>query len=77
MTDLAPMTAAEFRALRERLALNKTQLGRIVDAPPRTLRRWEAGTSEIPGPVAVLMRLLVAVRGTPLARQFSLPGDVA
>lgn len=59
------MTPAELKEARHKLGLSTNAFGRIVglkvrnNKPGRTVRRWEAGTSDIPGPVVVLTRLLL------------------
>lgn len=56
---VAPMNGATFRRLRTRLALSQAKLAETMGVSPNTVYRWEAGSVEIPPPVAVLMRLLV------------------
>lgn len=59
------MTPAELKEARRKLGLSANAFGRMAglrakdDKPGRTVRRWEAGTSDIPGPVVVLTRLLL------------------
>lgn len=57
------MTPMELREARHRLGLSANQFGRVVgltpEKPGRTVRRWEAGENDIPGPVVVLTRLLL------------------
>lgn len=45
------MTPAELRVARERLGLTGDAIAQLLDVEGRTLRRWEAGTSLIPGGV--------------------------
>lgn len=53
------MTPAEFRALRRQLGLSQGGLARVLQvASDRTVRKWEAGERDIPGPAQVLVRLL-------------------
>lgn len=54
------MTAEQIRAIRASLGLTQSQFGREVGgASARTVRRWEAGTCQVPGSVAKLaVRLL-------------------
>lgn len=59
-----PMTADELRAIRAELGLSTLAFGRDAleldgNWQGRTIRRYEAGTSPIPGPVAVASRLLL------------------
>src|SRR5690349_17020033 len=49
-------TPEEFRAAREALGLSAEGLARMLRVESgRTVRRWEAGEREFPGPVIVLM----------------------
>ena len=52
------MTPKEFRTIRERLKLSTREMGLALGLhgdPGRTVRRYEAGTVEISGPVSVAM----------------------
>ena len=53
--DSAAMTAAEFRVLRDHLGLTGEWLAEHLQVTLRTVRRWDAGTSPIPGGVAATM----------------------
>ena len=55
------MTADEYRAAIEALGLTQVAAGRLVGATDRASRRW-AGGGEIPGSVAILLRLLLSKR---------------
>lgn len=56
----AAMTGAELRAARAALGLTGRQLADLLQiASDRTIRRYEAGDSEVPGPVVVILRALV------------------
>jgi DNA-binding transcriptional regulator YiaG len=63
------MTGAEFRAARRKLGLSLSQCAEVLQLgregtddrwrqAGRTIRKWEAGDNEIPGPARVLMRWL-------------------
>ena len=53
------MTPAEFRHIRNALGLSQKALAHLLQVQSdRTVRRWEAGDRDIPGPVRVLMILL-------------------
>ena len=53
------MTPAEFKAIRRALGLScQGMADRLGVASGRTVRRWEAGTREIPREVEHKMRLL-------------------
>jgi DNA-binding transcriptional regulator YiaG len=43
------MTPAQFKEARHKLGLSASQLGRVLDTDPRTIRRWES--DEDPRPV--------------------------
>ena len=53
------MTPAEFKSIRHALGLSAQGLARTLGVSGgRTVRRWEAGDRDIPGPAIKLMRLL-------------------
>jgi len=53
------MTPNEFKAIRRALGLSVKRTASLLGvASERTVRRWEQGDREIPGPAIVLMRLL-------------------
>jgi DNA-binding transcriptional regulator YiaG len=54
------MTATQFRAALDRLALSQVGAARLFHADGRTVRRWAAGDRAIPETVVMLLRLLVA-----------------
>uniref|UniRef100_UPI0030D96158 helix-turn-helix domain-containing protein n=2 Tax=Pseudomonas TaxID=286 RepID=UPI0030D96158 len=57
------MTAEQLRAARTALGLSAKGLARLVDVQSgRTVRKWEAGDRDVPGPVAVLLRALMESR---------------
>ena len=50
------MTPTEFRAGRKQLGLSQNALARLFRVSHgRTVRRWECGERDIPGPAVVLM----------------------
>lgn len=54
------MTAAELKAARHALGLSAEGFARLVGVESgRTVRRWEAGDRDIPGPVIVLTWLML------------------
>lgn len=54
------MTPADLRTARAALGLSAERFARVVGvASGRTVRRWEAGGQDIPGPVIVLVGLLL------------------
>lgn len=56
------MTPAALRAARERLGYSQAGLAaalRMGKHGGRTVRRWELGEVEIPGPVAVAVELML------------------
>ena len=50
------MSAAEFREARQRLGLSVSKLAYRLGVSSRTIRRWQSGDDDIPGPTAVAMR---------------------
>lgn len=55
------MTPDELKEARHRLGLSANALADLVGVSDgRTVRRWEAGDRDIPGPVQVLLRALLA-----------------
>jgi DNA-binding transcriptional regulator YiaG len=73
---MSSMTPADLKSARHALGLSAEDFARWVRiAGGRTVRRWEAGSQDIPGPVQVLVEVVMAV---PEARQhfgLSLRGD--
>ena len=55
------MTPAELKAIRERAGLTQDQLAKLLRlSDSRTIRRYEDGSREVSGPVAIIMELLDA-----------------
>ena len=55
------MQPNELKAARAALGLSAEAFARLVHVESgRTVRRWEAGDSEIPGPVAVLVGAIMS-----------------
>ena len=53
------MTPAEFKEARHKLGLSAEKCAVLFRiASGRTIRRWEAGPQDIPGPAQVLMEAL-------------------
>jgi DNA-binding transcriptional regulator YiaG len=52
------MTAAQLRAILDRLGLSQVGAARFLDVDDRTVRRWIAGDIAVPRPVEMLLRLL-------------------
>jgi len=60
------MTPAEFRYIRHALGLSTQGLARLLQVSSgRTVRRWEAGDRDIPGPVRVLMLVMTGLINLP------------
>lgn len=54
------MTPEELKIARQALGLSAEGFARLVQVESgRTVRRWEAGERDIPGPVQVLVRALL------------------
>lgn len=56
------MTKEECRTARRELDLSIDGLARILKTTGRSVRRWEDGTREVPGPADVLITLMVKSR---------------
>jgi len=52
------MTPSELKHLRRKLGLSVARLATVLRVTPRSVRRWEDGTRDIPGPVQVLLMWL-------------------
>jgi DNA-binding transcriptional regulator YiaG len=60
------MTPAKFRAIRHAFRYSAEGLARALRVQSgRTVRKWEAGARDIPGPAQVVMRLLEKQKITP------------
>lgn len=56
----ADLTPAELKSARRALGLSAEGFARLVQVESgRTVRRWEAGERDIPGPVRVLTRAIL------------------
>ncbi len=61
------MTPTQLKEARHKLGLSASGMARALSDPdgdsppvnPRTVRRWESGGQDIPGPVTVAVRLLL------------------
>jgi len=54
------MTPAEFKAARHALGLSAEGMAKALQvASGRTVRRWEAGDRDIPGPVKIALRYML------------------
>lgn len=70
------MTPKQFQDTRERLGLSQAELALIFGvASDRTVRRWEAGERDIPGPVIVLMKLILRSAEARELLGVALPGE--
>lgn len=70
------MTPAQFKDARKRLGLSQAELALIFRvASDRTVRRWEDGERDIPGPVVVLMSTLLRSLEARRILGVSLPSD--
>lgn len=67
MPDDERMTDAEFRCVREWLAVTGEWLAEYLGVEGRTVRRWEAGTSPIPDGVRLALESLEAMTGDAVA----------
>jgi DNA-binding transcriptional regulator YiaG len=54
------MTPTQFKRLREQLGMTTDEVADLLELGvngDRTVRRWEAGEKDIPGPVVLVMEL--------------------
>lgn len=65
------MTPADLKSARHALGLSAEGFARLVNVESgRTVRRWESGERDIPGPVTVIVRALMDSRA--VRRHFGL-----
>ena len=70
------MTATELKAARHALGLSAEGFAKLVRVESgRTVRRWEAGDRDIPGPVVVIVDALLASRSVRRHFGVGLDGD--
>ena len=66
------MTPSELKSARHALSLSAEGMAHFVRVQSgRTVRRWESGERDIPGPVQVLV--IAALKSRPVRRYFGLP----
>src|SRR5262245_44717378 len=58
-SEVRPMTPDQFREAIERLGLNITHAAAALDISRRNAQRYASGETDVPGPVAKLLRLAV------------------
>lgn len=56
------MTPTQYRATIEALGLSLTGAAQLLGVNERTCRRWADGEYDVPEPVAMLLRLLIAAK---------------
>lgn len=54
------LSVPELASALDELDLDQIELARLVDTSGATVRRWLAGSAEVPGAVTLLVRLLMA-----------------
>lgn len=66
--DRGRMTPADLKSARHTLGLSAEGMARLLHVQSgRTVRRWEAGDRDIPGPVIVLIKAMMA---SPAVRRY-------
>lgn len=76
LTQSPKMTPAELKAARHALGLSAEGFATLVNVQGgRTVRKWEAGDRDIPGPVTVLTTALMESRDVRRYFGLSLPDD--
>jgi len=58
------MTPIQFRAALDRLSLSQRGAAKLFMVGERTSRRWALGEADVPPPVAILLRLMLAGKVT-------------
>ena len=53
------MTAKQFRDALDRLGLSQLAAARLLGVDGRTARAWALDERQVPGPIAVLLRLML------------------
>jgi DNA-binding transcriptional regulator YiaG len=61
------MTPRQFKAAIKQLGLSQAAAGRYLDVSERTANRYAKGMAKIPGPSAILLRLLIQLNLKPVA----------
>lgn len=74
------MTPGELKSARHALGLSAEGFAKLISPPDRpsdgrTVRRWEAGDRDIPGPVVVLVSAIMESRAVRRYFRLSLPED--
>lgn len=59
------MTAVQYRTAIEKLGLSQRGAAAFLGVDERTSRRWALGEAQIPGSVALLLRLMIRLKLTP------------
>ena len=54
------MNATELQRIRAKLEITQAEAAKRIGVDERTWRRWELSERQIPPPVAMLMRMIVA-----------------
>jgi DNA-binding transcriptional regulator YiaG len=58
------VTPTEFKSARNALGMSANQMARALGVHEgRTVRRWQDGTQDVPGPVAVAVAYMLRERG--------------
>jgi transcriptional regulator with XRE-family HTH domain len=71
------MTPAELKAARHALGLSAEGFARLINVQSgRTVRKWEAGDRDIPGPVIVIVEAAMASRAVRRHFGLTLDGDL-
>lgn len=71
------MMAKDFKASREALGMTQADLASAIKSDVRTVGRWERGERKVPGPVSVLMELLVSIKHQADAAGLTAPAEQA
>lgn len=71
--DRFKMSAAEFRNIREDdLDLSRREISEIIGTDYETVVSWELERNPVPGPISMLVRILVDINGTEYGEKYGL-----
>lgn len=70
-----PLTPEQMTSCRYALGLGAKRMGNLLGVDERTIRRWESGERHIPGPVSILVDIIMKHEAVRLRFGVSLEGD--
>jgi DNA-binding transcriptional regulator YiaG len=73
ITQDRTMSPRQFKTAIKQLGLSQAAAGRYLDVSERTANRYAKGTAKIPGPSAILLRLLIQANIKPVVPKWVSP----